>query len=121
MRLPKTVRVGPHKFHIVEVDNAWRDSTDAQGQFLADAAIIYIVTEYRTTAHILDTALHEIGHAIWWTANLKDDDKEESIIHRMATGWAQVWIDNPDLLKFLNDSIRKIKREYGYSSPKKKS
>jgi len=51
---------------------------------------------------LLDTFLHEINHAIYWAYHLEDTDKEERTIGTMATAWAQIYRDNPRLLRFIN-------------------
>jgi hypothetical protein len=52
--------------------------------------------------------LHEAGHAIYATYALTEDDTEERIVAAFATGWAQVFRDNPWLLEWLRRSLPKI-------------
>lgn len=52
-----------------------------------------------------NTLLHELFHAIWTTYALENDDKEERVVTVLSNGLAQVWRDNPDLVKFLNKSL----------------
>src|SRR5690606_40211864 len=52
---------------------------------------------------VLDTLIHEINHAIYWAYGIEDEDKEERIVGTMATAWAQIYRDNPDLLRFIGE------------------
>ena len=111
MKLPSFVKVGPFKFTISQETETWSSTNECQGRCNYNTHHIEVVTENRTISHVLDTLLHEISHAVWWSMDLADSDKEEPIVRRMSTGWTQVFVDNPELVKFINSSLNKIRRE----------
>ena len=47
-----------------------------------------------------DTFLHETFHAIAHVMGLKDTEKEESFVRRLATGLGTVWNQNPKAFKW---------------------
>lgn len=50
-----------------------------------------------------DTLIHETFHAIWYTMGIGHGPyDEESIVHRMSSGLLQVYLDNPEFLKYLS-------------------
>ena len=108
MNLPYRIKIGPHWFYLNERNEAWRNDQDAQGKCNTDTFQIDVVTAGRATSHIVDTLLHEIGHAIWWMMNLGElehvpaDEREETVIHRLHTGWTMVWLDNPSFQDWMN-------------------
>ena len=54
----------------------------------------------------IDTLLHELSHAIYWAYGIEDEDKEERIVGTFATAWTQIFRDNPDLLVFIQESLK---------------
>jgi len=98
INLPKAVKVGPHYFSIIARGEKWKVSNDCEGKTDTVSLEIDIITENRKASFILDTLIHELFHAIWWVIDLKDEDKEEDTVRRLATGWTSVLTDNPDLL-----------------------
>ena len=54
----------------------------------------------------LDSLIHEIGHAIYFFYGLNDESDEETNVNQMGIGWSQIWVDNPDLVKFLNYAVK---------------
>ena len=55
---------------------------------------------------VVDTLLHELGHAIWWAYGIEDEDKEERVVATLATAWTQVYRDNPELLGWIQKMLR---------------
>ena len=49
-----------------------------------------------------DTFLHETFHAIAHVMGLKDTEKEESFVRRLATGLCTVWNQNPKAFKLVD-------------------
>lgn len=55
-----------------------------------------------------DTILHEALHAIFYLLNLNRDmslKKEEAIVRPLATGLIQMFLDNPQFLKYLTKVV----------------
>lgn len=57
---------------------------------------------------LLDTFLHEVNHAIYWIYSLREDDDEERVVSIFATAWAQIFVDNPEVLTFIKKCRDKI-------------
>lgn len=54
-----------------------------------------------------DTLLHEIMHAVFYEYGIQPQDDEERTIRVMSTGLTQVFLDNPEIGKFLCYKPRK--------------
>lgn len=54
---------------------------------------------------LLDTLLHEILHGIWWAYGIHDNDGEERTVGTLSTALTQIFRDNPDLLRFIHESV----------------
>ena len=53
-----------------------------------------------------DTFLHEVMHALTAAFDLKEKDKEESFVRRLATGICTVWNDNPKAFKWWRELVK---------------
>ena len=59
-------------------------------------------------ATLVDTLLHEINHVIWAVGQLKNkEQKEERAVAVMATYWTQIYRDNPKLLTWIKNNLKK--------------
>lgn len=110
-RLPKYVKIGPFIFSINSRSENWGNEHDCQGLCHTEHHEIDVVIENRTAGFVLDTLIHEVQHAIWWAMDLKEEDKEEEVVHRLATGWSMVYVDNPSFLEFIEECVDEIKGE----------
>lgn len=54
---------------------------------------------------IANTLLHEILHAIWYQYQIKDEDKEERIVHTTANGLCFVMQANPDVFAWIQSQL----------------
>lgn len=97
MTRPTSIRVGPYDVRIIKM----AASVGAHGEFDDTDMTIAVKDEYSSPPYEVDTWLHELLHAIWFTQNIKDGDGEERTVRQMATGLTQVFRDNPDLLRWL--------------------
>lgn len=102
---PEKIKVGPYLYNIHEVDGQWSEDHEAHGKCNTQTHNIWINTTY-DSAHVLDTLLHELLHALWSQYNLKDKEEEEDVVTRLATGLVQLLLDNKHLLKFIKESLR---------------
>lgn len=49
-----------------------------------------------------DTMIHELLHAIWFIMSIDQGDvDEEAVVRRLASGLIGVFLDNPELLAYL--------------------
>ena len=98
---PEILRIGPfdYRVKIVKKLKDW-------GEFSSRKCVIRLRSKM-SPAWAIDTVKHEISHAIWHTYHLKRGDGEERIVTVMATGWTQVYRNNPKLLKWIAATARK--------------
>lgn len=54
----------------------------------------------------LDTLIHEIFHAIFFTYGIEEDDNEERTVAALGTAWVQVLRDNPELRKYIERCVK---------------
>lgn len=97
--LPSSLRIGPFDVKVIILDQL--DGDDDWGEYLHGSLIIHIVSPQPTPSHAADTVVHEINHALWRISNLRDSDDEERIVSALATGWTQVYRDNPKLIQWI--------------------
>jgi hypothetical protein len=102
--LPKKVKVAGYDFGIVDWQPMKAEAADRYGECSAQELVIRIRTD-KHISHTTNTFLHEITHAIYWAYGIRDEDKEERIVEMIGNGWAQVFRDNPDVLRFLSESL----------------
>lgn len=61
------------------------------------------IQDHQAPVEEADTLLHEILHAIWHQMSINCGPlDEEPIVRRMTSGFMQVFLDNPELLKYLS-------------------
>ena len=103
--VPDSIRIAGHK---IKIETFGLDASAISGIYGAFHGIrnVIIFCDELDKVTGLDTMIHEIGHAIYHFYNITDEDVEERIVNQMGVAWAQVWVDNPDLVKFLNYVVR---------------
>tara|TARA_R100001443_G_scaffold40958_4_gene54402 strand:+ start:3089 stop:3415 length:327 start_codon:yes stop_codon:yes gene_type:complete len=60
-----------------------------------------MINERQGACSMRDTVLHEIGHALFYLMNLKDDSCEEDFVSRFSTGLRAVMIENKALSEWI--------------------
>lgn len=104
MDLPEKIKVAAFDIVIENWHPHKANTHDCYGEFTYNDLTIRIdMTIPRTK--ILDTFLHEVNHVIYWAWKVSDEDKEERIVSAMATGWTQIYRDNPEVLKFIHQAL----------------
>lgn len=100
--LPTSVRVAAFD---VTIEDWTPIASHAAGRFgeFSNLEMLIRVDSSVNPMKVLDTLIHEINHAIYWAYGIEDEDKEERIVGTMATAWAQIYRDNPDLLRFIGE------------------
>ncbi len=101
MQLPKSVRVSHVDVEIVEWSVPAANARHRWGEFCCQEQLIRIQVRNRQFYEVVCTLVHEINHVIYWAYELDDGDKEERICGALATGWAQVYRDNPEIIAFI--------------------
>jgi hypothetical protein len=58
------------------------------------------VVNSQANGALQDTFLHEVLHAICHVMGLRETEKEENFVRRLATGLCTVWNHNPAVFKW---------------------
>lgn len=93
--LPDVIRVGPYKFKVCKVEKI-EEEDRYFGMFHGAEETISIILNQPSKTRVADTVMHEILHAIWYTAN--PNGEEEEMVSCIATALIQVFKDTPELL-----------------------
>lgn len=101
--LPKAIRIGNRDYAVrfFEADEEKLATDDLSGHVIFAAGLIRIAKGQDKT-WLLETLLHEIGHAINKLADLSDSSTEEDHVLRATPLWMAVFRDNQALLHLLN-------------------
>lgn len=105
MKLGDKVKVGPFDIIIEKWSNLQGISKRRYAEFSAAELKIGIDVSH-PKIQIIDSLIHEINHAIYWVYKLEESDGEERLVGTMATGWTQVYRDNPWLLKYFAECVK---------------
>jgi len=103
---PKSLRIGAYDFAIELMPPAQVRAMGGHGSFSSSELTIRVDDTPVSGPSAVDTLLHEIGHAIWFSYLLEDEDKEERVVATMATAWTQIYRDNPELLGWIEKTLR---------------
>lgn len=109
-RLPKKLRISAYDFRVDLWDAPQAQNAHRYGECSSIEQRITIQAEFATLVKMIDTLLHEIGHALYWAYGVEDDDKEERIVSAMGTAWTQLWRDNPALLDWLSAAMAEVRK-----------
>jgi len=104
--LPESIRVGPYDFTLEAMTPSKQHTEDATGYFAYAELKIAFEAYPISAAYAVDTLLHEINHAIYFTYGIKSEDDEERTVSTLSTGWAQVYRDNPWLLDWIKKALK---------------
>ena len=102
--LPKKIKIACFDIKIIDWNPLSASSCRKYGEFSSVESVIRVDFS-GSKINSIDTLLHEINHAICWAYGMQDDDKEERIAGMFATGWTQVYRDNPGLLAFIQEQL----------------
>ena len=113
IKLPKTIQVGARNYQVK--DQRDYAHTENYGETCHEKQIIHIYQSDDDNPQIervyLDTVLHELGHAGCGSyATTMSFDKEEKMVNLFARIYADLLINNPDLLRYINEACKKIRR-----------
>jgi hypothetical protein len=93
--IPKSLRIGNIKYEILIV----RPSENYGRQY--GTGWIEIGEDQETGVRAIETVIHEVTHAIYDAYVIRAGDDEERTVTTLAKGWAQVYYDNPALLRWM--------------------
>lgn len=108
--LPEKIKIGAYTW-TVEAKKDWVIGSDEKNKWgLCDPSNFHMVVGnvegMATAAFFTGVLLHEIGHAIWHTANLRDRETEENVMIAFETGFVALYRDNPGLLDFIKKGVK---------------
>lgn len=101
---PRALRIGPYLVS-VNVKTLNTESEYNWGTFEDNKQLIEFDVEPPSAEFAVDTALHEIGHAIFKWGGLKVGDDEERVVSVFATWLTMIFRDNPDLLGWIRAQL----------------
>ncbi len=104
-KLPPPIRVGPH-----DIRFCWMDAEESKktlGMFEHTDHTIRLLKEYNSGSMAVDTAIHEVLHAIFAVATVEVKQGEEHIVSVLGTFLTQIIRDNPEFLKWLQVTVAK--------------
>ena len=112
--LPDRVKVGPYFYGFSIEDIVWDKPDEPEenermrlyGQCRNVDQVIRLQRDYRCVGQAIDTVIHELLHAIWWSFHLDDKLEEEPAVTNIATGWTQLLMDNPKLDSWLTRAFK---------------
>ena len=97
---PATIQVADLLFAVVPLSPNSSEASEKYGVTDLQSSTIHYA-ENQTDDRLRNTILHEVFHACWNRANLKDDDREERIVTGLANVFIQVLQDNPEWVKWI--------------------
>jgi len=74
------------------------------GRYISAACMIEVVIQ-QSSRQQADTLIHELFHAIWDTRGCPKEMQEEECVGRLASGWATIMRDNPELTIALTQAL----------------
>lgn len=101
-QLPSSVRVGPYDFKIispVQDQNNW-------GELSYTEHVIRLRGNFPSPQMMVDTVLHELLHACWFTGGLGKKVGEERAVNTLSTQLTQVLRDNPELFMWMRETVK---------------
>src|SRR6185437_8691056 len=104
--LPDSIRVAGYDFRIQKWTANEAQGAQRWGEFSSNEQVIRIQREMPTPFKAVDTFLHEVTHAIFWSYGLQDEDKEERTVATMGTALMTLHRDNPWLAKWIERALR---------------
>lgn len=103
-KLPKSVKVSAFNIDIEDWKHHSASARESHGEFSSMEDVIR-VDGTMNPVKIVNTLIHEIGHAIYWAYGMEDEDKEERIVATFATAWTQIFRDSPEVLEFISKTL----------------
>ena len=109
MKMPTSVIVGPYDIKIGELDPS--ESEHHYGMFNSQKMEIRLCKEFSSPVRAADTLLHEVIHSIFHIANITtaNPEDEERLVTSLSTQICAVVRQNPDLIKYLQESLKGLK------------
>lgn len=109
------IRIFGKPFEIVYKDHV-ENGSELLGQCLYYENEIQIRTNQKP-AEELDTVIHELLHALVRTLGLpfQDENHEEMVVSRLGAALAGTFLDNPELIQFIDSKCKESNAYIGNS------
>jgi hypothetical protein len=105
--LPPKIKIGSLTY-AMEVVEKIDDEDDSWGHCMPAEATIRVIGRHPTPAHLVDTVLHELFHAVWAERGLhKPRENEERAVQALSAGTTALLRDNPKLHRWINRGLKK--------------
>jgi hypothetical protein len=101
--LPKTVRVGPHNIPFGLLTG--KEAEECNGMYY-DFQLLLQPT-YKSGSIAVDIVLHELIHCVFKITGIAPKAGEEHIVSALAPCLAQIIRDNPELIEWMQETVRK--------------
>lgn len=114
IKLPKQIQVGARVYRIQDLRDYAHEENYGDSDHEKQLIRLYQLDDEnpQIERQELDTLLHEIGHAGCSSyASQMSFQKEEEMVNLFARIYADVYINNPDMLRYLNEACRRIRRK----------
>ncbi len=110
LKLPKTVKVGykTYKLRWME-EHVPGEETQAMGLTYHRSSTIYVNrSRGEPRQEQANTLVHELLHALFFTQGVKGftQEQEEHVVNALANGLCTIIVDNPGLMKLIEDSLK---------------
>ena len=102
MKLPKSIRVVNRVFEVREMEGDFVRCCSADGLCDHNDDVIHVNTN-QSRSQVIETLLHEVGHAINAVVGINDDSTEEEFVRRSTPIWMAVWRENPELFRLFSN------------------
>jgi len=103
--LPRSIRIGPHDFTI----DKWHATTAAGARRYGECSTaelsIRIQLDMASPSRAVETFVHELLHAMYAAADLRDSDNEERVCGALSAMFVQVLRDNRWLAEWMTRSL----------------
>ena len=114
LKLPKDIQIGARVYKIQDLRDYAHDDNYGDTDHEKQIIHIYQLDEEnpQKERQELDTVLHEICHAgcASYAAQLSFA-QEERMVNLFARMCADLFINNPDMLRYLNEACKRIRRK----------
>lgn len=114
--LPTHLLIGPYRWEVRLISSELASAKKVFGLCDVDTRIISI-DESLSPDKLLDTVLHEILHAVYYTQNLLPSRDEEYTVTSLSRGLTAVLLLNPSLSSFIHACHQSFQRVPDAPSP----
>jgi hypothetical protein len=103
--LPPYVRVGPYEFRLERWKLIEAAAASRWGECSSASLTIRVQEEFPHPIKAVDTVLHEIMHAVFWTYGIQDSDDHERTVGALGTALTALHRDNPWLAGWITAAL----------------